>query len=413
MLPSTHVVSSSMQNDLLCKSCSISDCNKNEQATLHQQGGLKIAFVYMTDYSSWPLGGMLSYVRNILPSLESIVERHGDSMQLYGCIAGESKDARSYISLTEVKVGRKVIPNSLRFGAAIIKNRSLFKDIDVVYSHTESATIALRLINRHCRIIHHQHGLSYKKTKDLERLHNAERWLAQKLADKVLVVASDAATKEHGFEMGAPGKYYAIGSPIPFCRIRKIVSDRNDNRNGLRFIYTGRLNSHKNVQLAIQAFSTFQASYTDSTFTIIGDGPDRQKLEDLATNICVEGTVNFLGRQPEELIYRNLANADIMLFPSKGEGVSLSVLEALAAGVPVVCLNVVGLRDLIIDGETGCICMVDTPEEFARQMERASQDRCQMSAGCIKFASRYAAPAIAEQIASHLGVQIIERQSDQ
>ncbi|MDN0055206.1 glycosyltransferase family 4 protein [Collinsella ihumii] len=367
----------------------------------------------MTNYSSWPLGGMLSYVRNILPSLESIVERHGDSMRLYGCIAGEAKDTRSYISLTEVKVGRKVIPNSLRFGAAIIKNKNLFKDIDVVYSHTESATIALRLINRKCKIVHHQHGLSYKEAKDVERFHNAERWLAQKLADKVLVVASDAATKEHGLEMGAPGKYYAIGSPIPFSRIRQIVTRRHDGRNGLRFIYTGRLNSHKNVRLAIRAFSAFQATCTDSTFTIIGDGPDRQKLEDLATNICAEGTVSFLGRQPEELIYRNLANADVMLFPSKGEGVSLSVLEALAAGVPVVCLDVVGLRDLIVDGETGCICKVDTPEEFAKQMERASQDHRQMSAGCIKFASRYAASAIAEQIASHLGVEVIERQPDQ
>lgn len=365
--------------------------------------GKKIAFIYMSDYDKWPFGGMLTYVKNILPTLSKIIEQRGDALRLYGCKAydGESH-GDAYIPITRIRTGFKIIPNSLRYGLAIVVHRNLFRDVDIVYSHTETATIALRLINKNCKIIHHQHGLSYKSAKDLERFHNFERWLAQCLADEVLVVASEKAVEEHGRDMGAPKKFHAIGSPIPFDRIRQTDSPRSELENTIRFIYTGRLNSHKNVRLALEAYAIFHAAHPDSKFTIIGNGPDKETLQAWVTDNIKDKSVVFLGKLESDSVYRNLSSSDILLFPSNGEGVSLSVLEALAAGLPVVCRDVIGLRDLVVDGKTGIISKSDTVEGFAEAIECAARSFQAMRTNCIDFASDYSESIIAHKIANYL-----------
>lgn len=365
--------------------------------------GLKIALVYMTNYKNWPFGGMLSYVKNILPSLSEMIYSRGDSLQLYGCsVYGADDDDRSFVSIMRVKTGVKIIPNSLRYGLAVAAKKRLFDDVDIVYSHTESATIALKLLNRKIRVVHHQHGLSYKGVKGLERFHNAERWLAQKLADEVLVVASEEATAVHGDEMGSPRKYHSIGSPIPFDRIRKLSTERGGLEKGVRFVYTGRLCSHKNLPIALKAFTIYHRAHPDSYFTIIGDGPDRQKLEKWVVDHVADDSIKFLGELDPDSTFENLASSNVLLFPSNGEGVSLSVLEALAAGLPVVCRDVVGLRDLIIDGTTGFISREESVDGFVEAMERAGRCYRSMKTDCVEFASRYEDSVIARQIVEHI-----------
>ena len=86
-------------------------------------------------------------------------------------------------------------------------------------------------------------------------------------------------------------------------------------------------------------------------FLLAGDGPERQRLERKATDLGVRDRVRFLGHRGD--IARLLANSDLFVLPSLYEGLPLSVLEAMAAGKPVVATAVGGTDEIIVDGVSG------------------------------------------------------------
>ena len=97
---------------------------------------------------------------------------------------------------------------------------------------------------------------------------------------------------------------------------------------------------------------------------MVGDGPDRVAAEDEARRLGVAGDVHFLGKI--DAVAPLLANASLFLLPSASESFGLSALEALASGVPVVASDAGGLREVIVDGETGALCPVGDVEGMVR-----------------------------------------------
>lgn len=365
--------------------------------------GNEIAFFYMSNYVDWPQGGMLTYVRNILPEFESLAKSKGYSVRYYGCKVDHRLSDFASSPIVDVKTTHKILPNSIRCLISMLVNRRYYRNISLAYSHTEACTIALKILNPACRVIHHQHGLSYKSCKGAERFHNFERYLAQKLADDVLVVAGDALVADHAVQMGDPNKYHSVGSPIQYSMIQQIRSRSSREANGLRFVYSGRLIDHKNVQLALRAFALFEdgrPSGAEDTFVIIGSGPKRGSLEEEAGRLGIHNKVVFLGLLSQERVLEELALSDILLFPSKGEGVSLAVLEAMASGLPVVCCDVVGLNDLVIDEETGSIAKELTCDAFASSMRYVVAEKDRLSKNCLRFSSAYSVENICHRILS-------------
>lgn len=106
---------------------------------------------------------------------------------------------------------------------------------------------------------------------------------------------------------------------------------------GLRLVSTGRLIPRKGYHLLIPALRP------DDSLVLIGDGPELAALQQLS----VGKQVRFLGEQPREVIARELQRADVFVLPSANEGMSNSLLEAMAAGLPVVVTDVGGTRELV------------------------------------------------------------------
>lgn len=104
-------------------------------------------------------------------------------------------------------------------------------------------------------------------------------------------------------------------------------------------------------------------------FVWLGDGDLRADLMvngALPTNVAVAGWLARAG------VYAELASADVFVLPSLWEGMPLALIEAQAAGLPAVVSNVVGNRDVVINGETGFVC--DTDEELIQQTRLLVQD---------------------------------------
>lgn len=110
----------------------------------------------------------------------------------------------------------------------------------------------------------------------------------------------------------------------------------------------GRLQPEKNLGMLMEIASHFRAD--NCQFYIVGEGPERQSLEKKASN--VDG-VQLLGQRTQSELYDFFEDTDIYIQPSLSEGLCITVLEAMASGLPVVASPVGGISRSVVDGKTG------------------------------------------------------------
>lgn len=131
-------------------------------------------------------------------------------------------------------------------------------------------------------------------------------------------------------------------------------------------IYTGRLSPEKNLTLLLRAFAGAQAAYQESTLVIVGTGSEMDNLKHLTDRSGLGDRVVFTGLVPYEEIPRYLAMADAFVTTSVTEVHPLSVIEGLAAGLPVVGIESPGVGDIISSGHNGLLSSNDLAAYTAR-----------------------------------------------
>jgi glycosyltransferase involved in cell wall biosynthesis len=121
-----------------------------------------------------------------------------------------------------------------------------------------------------------------------------------------------------------------------------------------RLLYAGRLLYWKGVHIAIEAFARLQSRVPDARLTIVGDGAERDRLHTLAASRNIRDHVDFIPRLPRPRLFDLYASHDLLIFPSLHDSSGGVVLEALAHGLPVVCLDLGGPKE-IVSPESGVI----------------------------------------------------------
>jgi glycosyltransferase involved in cell wall biosynthesis len=120
-------------------------------------------------------------------------------------------------------------------------------------------------------------------------------------------------------------------------------------------VHLGRLKAYKSVDVLLRAMPEVLSQHPTARLAIIGQGPDRPRLERLTWSLGLAGSVRFYGYLEKNLRDTLLARAWLAVCPSAFEGYGLVCVEANAWGVPVVAANVPGLRDSVSDGVTGVL----------------------------------------------------------
>jgi glycosyltransferase involved in cell wall biosynthesis len=147
-----------------------------------------------------------------------------------------------------------------------------------------------------------------------------------------------------------------------FCRMPAA------NAATVRFISMGRLLHWKGFHLGLKAFA--QAAIPHSEYWVVGDGPERAKLSDLVQRLGLHSRVRFFGAQPRNQVLELLAACDMLVHPSLHDSGGWVCLEAMAAGKPVVCLDLGGPAEMVT-AQTGIRIAAHDPEQAVADLARA------------------------------------------
>ncbi len=174
-------------------------------------------------------------------------------------------------------------------------------------------------------------------------------------------------------------------------------------------LFVGRLDPLKGVDLLLQGAALLEERRNVRIIIVGGDlesDPEVPRLAEMAAQLGMADRVRFEGAVPQERLPSYYSAADLLVAPSYYESFGLTVLEAMACGIPVVAARAGGLRGLVRDGETGYLVPWHCPEPFAERMEvlLAHEDlREQMGQAGLLRAQNLTWGAMAEAVASLYG----------
>ena len=308
---------------------------------------------------------------------------------------GPALDARSVAAL-----GREVAPlkDALAFWAIL---RELFRiRPHIVHTHTAKAGTLGRLAawcyNRTRRrrhravVIHTFHGhvfREYFSDAGSQRVQRVERFLSQ-ITDRIVVI-SETQRRDivDVFRIAPADKVRVIPLGLDLAPLTDVGRAHGEplRRNAgfgpddLVCGFVGRLTAIKNLDLLFAACERAFAVVPTARLLVVGDGEERARLEvAVAASPVLRGRVAFVGWQTD--LVTVYGAVDLVVLTSRNEGTPVALIEAMAAGRPVVSTNVGGVADVIKDGVTGLLAPNDDVASFATALQRLLTDADQRQA---------------------------------
>jgi glycosyltransferase involved in cell wall biosynthesis len=161
------------------------------------------------------------------------------------------------------------------------------------------------------------------------------------------------------------------------CGIDPKAFSPNHARNtagGPHLLCVGRLVQLKGQSLLIEAMAELVDRGVDARLTLVGDGPQRSKLEQLARRRNLEKRVRFAGAVGQDAIREIYHSADIFCLPSMAEGLPVVLMEAMAVELPVVSTRIMGIPEIVEHGRTGLLVTPGRLDELTDALERLIAD---------------------------------------
>lgn len=253
---------------------------------------------------------------------------------------------------------------------------------DLVATHTSKGGFLGRLAARLAgvpHIVHHAHGFSFNKVLSplTRRFYIALERFAARAGDMIISVNDEHRSMAIELGIDSPDRIRTVHNGIDVSAFGN--TDRKTARRNLGFDDAalligaiGRLSPQKGYVYLIQAFRMLSDWFPSARLVVAGIGPLANELDREAHRLGVANRVDFLGFRRD--IAGLLAAFDVYAQPSLWEGHSISLIEALAAGKPIVATNIDGNREVVDHGETGLLVPAADPGALADALERLLKD---------------------------------------
>ncbi|MEP4035814.1 glycosyltransferase family 4 protein [Pseudophaeobacter sp.] len=383
----------------------------------------KIAILSSTDYNSYPVGGMMSFIKDSAPEMAKRFE-----LDFWGVDAGAGVDSFTSGAHTfpvrffgSVKTGRKIIPNVIRVTWYLWRNRRALLEAgyDGIYIHGIPLNMALPRRAGGPKRINHVHGLTNpflmhgnpsRMLRWAAARYEAYRRRAVAQSDLVLLAADHKGIEQFRAAHLGDTRIEKIENFCDTAVFGAAVPPIDRAANGLPgdaqlIVHMGRFAYQKDPLLALRAFAAYATSEQASSkahLVMIGDGPLLPEGKSLAAQLGIEDHVAFLGHQPRDAIASWLAEADLYLYTSHANGYPISLAEAAQSGLPIVSTAVTGVHDLVVPGETGVLVHDRSPESFAAPIAEALAHRAAYGARARELAAQYTPERILERLCQEI-----------
>ena len=174
--------------------------------------------------------------------------------------------------------------------------------------------------------------------------------------------------------------------PANGCKNRRVISETaftqenhfssNKRNDFISAVCVGRMIHGKGYKLALKGFHNFLKRGGEGNLVFLGTGPEEAALKSYVKKNNLSSSVHFKGFVANEEVHNILSEANIMIHPSFREGGSWSIMEAMSYGVPIICLNTSGPRDMVTEN-CGIMVAMDTPRQVVEDIGSGLYDLLQ------------------------------------
>jgi len=355
-------------------------------------------------------GGAETYVRRLAPRLL----RAGWDVRVIALAGGGEllEELRSEnVPVVELGLNRRA-----GFAAAFSRLLNLWRASrpDLVHTHLYHAGLVGRLAARWLNIgpvVVHQHGAEFARTR-LRTILDASTlgWVSRYVVSCQAV--ADVLMAREGIP---PAQISVIYNGLDVRNFKRASRARHPDSwpvpaGSLSVGCVGRLSPEKGQSTLIQAASLLIDQGRDFHVVFVGEGSQLLELLEQCNRLGLEDNIHFVGHQQGAAGW--LVHFDIFALPSAWEGISLALLEAMAAGLPVVATAVGGTPEVVLDGQTGLLVPPGDPQATAAALERLLSDpalRQEMgAAGRARVSASFAIEGTQEQL-EQLYQQLLEQ----
>ncbi len=326
----------------------------------------------------------ISGVTNVITLSKQYLEKRGHEVFVFTFGSPDYQDDETNVIRSP---GVPVLDTGLQFNISYSKQaRNLLRSMDIVHVHHPfiSGTLAIR----YCRPFNIPIAFTAHTRYDLY----AQAYLPA-VADVIgetaiaaylpafcrainLVIAPSAGMREVLIRLGVDSPIEIVPNGVDLNPFRQPIAavDRSSlgvRENDILLIYAGRLGPEKNIGFLMRAFLGAAQAFDNVKLLLVGDGPERESLEEMAQRMDPSGgRVIFAGFVPYAQIAGYLAAADAFITASVTEVHPLSIIEAMATGLPVLGIRSPGVGDIVEHGKTGWLVQDQEIAAFTAMMVR-------------------------------------------
>lgn len=288
---------------------------------------------------------------HVLELIRALADRHEIALLTgeAGFLADEAARLNARIFVVPELV-RSVLPH--RDFTAVVKAQRIIRQFapDIIHTHCSKAGLIGRLAGRLEGIptIYTAHGWRFAPG-----VAWAERvvawpgeWVGARLGERIITVSNCDYNLTTRYQIAGPNKVVLIHNGIGDCP----VSSRKADRSEMQLVMVARFAPPKDHLLVMRALQGLPAHVR---LLFVGDGPSLTETVAQAITLGISHRVSFLGQRTD--VNEILSVADVLVLASNSEGLPISILEGLRAGLPVVATDVGGVRDCVHDGGNGMV----------------------------------------------------------
>lgn len=299
---------------------------------------------------------------------------------------GNSNDEILVLKSTQFKYeSNHVIPVDGRLLPVFDFVRS--KNVEIVHSHAPFA-LGLRALavqkylklphvhTYHTLLVEYRHYIPKPLTPSRKSVAEFSAWFCN-MVNRIVAPTENIKRELESYGVVRPIHVIPTGIDVdsfdrpPLIDVRKEHGISSKTR---LLLYAGRMAKEKNVSFLLRVLAHLLQKKHDVHLLLVGDGPERNQLEEEAKQLGIEDRVTFTGALPRERLVDYYQQADVFVFASMTETQGLVVLESLAAGTPVVAVAKMGVANVLRDKEGALLLEEPVLEEFVEKVEMLLSD---------------------------------------